>query len=125
MPAKPKRTIIGLEQELLAVQTELDAVNSILDQVMMANLFEEPPKPGALILPSGMPQVARENPEVVVSITVNGKGVRTRSTFSAETVKENGWAQIIAEACMQPMGLLARELTQKGGEVMRNGERQG
>jgi len=85
----------------------LDMATSILDALAQGQAFEEPED--GLVLLDGT-QAPRENPVVVVSITVNGKGVRTSSTFARAAVEENGWPQVLAQACQGPLGLMVREL---------------
>ncbi len=111
----PLPPIVTLQQrydtlllESLDMKAELNRNAQVLDAIHAAAAFEEESNTG-LVLDDGTP-APRKNPEVVVTITVNGKGVRTACVFSAESVEARGWAQTLAEACMSPLGLLARDL---------------
>jgi hypothetical protein len=98
----------ALLAESQTMKGDLDRANQILDAIHVAAAFEDK-SPTSLVLADGTP-APRENPEIVVSITVNGKGVRTACVYSAESVTANGWPTVLAEACMSPLGLLARDL---------------
>ena len=105
--ATPLETAAALKQTIERLEGQNHALNTILNQVALATAFEEPEQ---LILPEGV-RVATENPKVVVSITVNGKGIKTETTFPKADVEEQGWTNILAQGCMAPLGILARELT--------------
>ena len=111
--ATPLETVSALREKLKAVESKNKALESILNQVAMSAMFEEP---DALVLPEGM-HLAPQNPKIVVSITVNGRGVRCQATFLEKHVTEQGWAALLAQACMQPVGILANQLNPAEEEI--------
>lgn len=101
------RTLPEIELELKAITEERDYLNAILESVIESQAVEEPTD--GLILPEGMERT-HVNPVVKVTITINGKGVSTATTFSPAAIEEAGWPAALAQACMQPMGLMALKL---------------
>jgi len=101
------RTLPEIELELKAAKDQVEYLSDILDTVINSRTFEEPMD--GLILPDGMER-ARVNPVVKVSITVNGVGVSTSTTFNQASIDESGWPAALAQACMQPMGLMVLKL---------------
>ena len=102
----PLETIAILKQKVARQTTEIGVLQTILDTVHLKNLYQEPE---TLILPEGVRQ-APENPKVVVSITVNGNGVRCSAEFLKADIEAQGWPAILSQACMEPLGLLASKL---------------
>ena len=100
-------TISALKERLAASESKNRALETILDQVALHQEFEEPVTGSELIHASdqlvdvmGQRLGAPAKPlthRVVVSITVDGKGTRNMSTWSAESVEEAGWAQVLAQ----------------------------
>lgn len=111
--ATPLETAAALRQKLEALTSKNRALETILNQVAMSAMFEEP---DALVLPEGM-HLAPQNPKVVVSITVNGRGVRCRATYLEKHVTELGWSALLAQACMQPVGILANQMNPAEEEI--------
>jgi hypothetical protein len=118
----PLETISALKERLAASESKNKALECILDQVALHQEFEEPPTAsdalhayGQLVDTMGqrLGKPVRLTHRIVVSITVDGNGTRNVSTWAHESVDEAGWATVLAEACMAPLGLLARELSKK------------
>lgn len=105
--ATPRETIASLRAKVAILEGSLRACNTILDSIAQMDAYEEPEK---LILLSDSARPASPNPQVVVSITINGKGIKSATTFRKEDVEEAGWPVILAQACMEPVGLLARDM---------------
>ena len=104
--AQPKPTIKGLQQELKVALTQLDHAGRMLDMVSANSAANDTT---GLMDSDGKP-IYHDNPHVTVAIFVDGRGMKTTSVFKAEAIKEAGWPALLAQACMEPMALMARKL---------------
>ena len=94
-----------------AIQAQqLAILRELVEQLAQEHAFEE--QGTGLVLIDGT-RAPRENPEVIVSISINGKGVRTRTVFSKASIEDHGWGPALAQACEAPMVLLMSKLEGK------------